>query len=148
MASTGRNMQLFIIQSLNTTHVTQLCLTAYHFSSLPCFGRNHRPKHGELIGIIKKILYCCMQLVVYIIISMMHCYTNIKYTWTNLIKIFQNKYLRVRAELPYSTLHHISSKPSHSIIVSEYSLSYHLNGRVSFIRQSVSRWVTQCGLRG
>ena len=34
MTSTGRNMQLFIIQSLNTPHVTQLCLTAYHFPKL------------------------------------------------------------------------------------------------------------------
>ena len=33
MASTGRNMQLFIIQPLNTPHVTQLCLTTYHFPS-------------------------------------------------------------------------------------------------------------------
>ena len=38
MASTGQNMQLSIIQSLNTPHVTQLCLTTYNFPSFPREG--------------------------------------------------------------------------------------------------------------
>ena len=40
-------------------------------------GRNYRPKHVELIEIINKLLLLNW-LVVYIIVSMMHGYTNIK----------------------------------------------------------------------
>ena len=35
-------------------------------SSAPEDGRNYHPKHVELIVIINKICYCCIQLAVYI----------------------------------------------------------------------------------
>ena len=44
MASTGRNMQYSIIQSLNTPHVTQLCLTTNNFQVpllVYCCAMNH-----------------------------------------------------------------------------------------------------------
>jgi len=47
-------------------------------SCAPEDGRNYRPKHVELIVIINKICYCCIQLAVYIIVSKMHGHTNIK----------------------------------------------------------------------
>jgi len=37
-------------------------------SSAPEDGRNYRPKHVELIVIINKIWYCCIQLAVYMIV--------------------------------------------------------------------------------
>ena len=47
-------------------------------SSAPEDGRNYRPKHVELIGIINKPLL--VHLVgVYIIVSMMHGHTDIKW---------------------------------------------------------------------
>jgi len=48
-------------------------------SSAPEDGRNYRPKHVELIVIINKICYFCIYLAVYIITSVMHDHTNIKF---------------------------------------------------------------------
>ena len=50
-------------------------------SIAPEDGRNYRPKYVELIVIINKICDCCILLVVYIIVSMMNGYTNIKHTF-------------------------------------------------------------------
>jgi hypothetical protein len=47
--------------------------------SAPVDGRNYRPKHVELVVIINKICYCCIYLAVYIIVSVMHGHTNIKF---------------------------------------------------------------------
>jgi len=41
-------------------------------------GRNYRPKHVEPIVIINKICYCCIQLAVYIIVSVTQGHTNIR----------------------------------------------------------------------
>jgi len=49
--------------------------------SAPEDGRNYRPMHVELIEIINNICYCCIRLVVYIIVSIMHGYTDIKHTF-------------------------------------------------------------------
>jgi len=46
-------------------------------NTVPEDGRNYRPKHVELVEIIKKLLLLDL-VVVYIIVSMMHGHTNIK----------------------------------------------------------------------
>ena len=61
-------------------------------SNAPEYGRNHRPKHAELIGIINKPLLLHL-VVFYIIVSVMHGQANIKatilYSVTFFLKIFQ-----------------------------------------------------------
>jgi len=46
-------------------------------SSAPEVGRIYLPKHVELIEIINRICYCCIQLAAYIIVSVTHGHTNI-----------------------------------------------------------------------
>ena len=64
----------------NAQAVLQHRLCIIPQSSAPEDGRNYRPEHVELIVIINKICYCCIQLAVYIIVSVMHGHTMIKQT--------------------------------------------------------------------
>jgi hypothetical protein len=56
----------------SSVHYTASCNTK---SGAPEDGRNYRPKHVELIGIINKLLLL-YYFVVYIIVSIMHGHTN------------------------------------------------------------------------
>jgi len=47
------------------------CIIPQAVNTFPDDGRNYRPKHIELIVIINNICYCCIQLAVCIIVSMM-----------------------------------------------------------------------------
>jgi archaellum biogenesis protein FlaJ (TadC family) len=49
--------------------------------SVPEGGRNHRPKHVELIGIINKQLMFVSSWLSILFVSMMHGQTNIKYNY-------------------------------------------------------------------
>ena len=61
-------------------HYTTGCNTQ---SSIPEDGRNHRPKHDELIEIVNKPLIVASSWLSVLFVSMMHGPTNIKQQYNN-----------------------------------------------------------------